>query len=79
MCGINGYFSKNKNLDYIIKIMNDTIIHRGPDDQGLYFEKNKNYFLSMGMRRLSIIDLNFGKQPMFSNDKKSVIVFNGEI
>ena len=81
MCGINGYFSqkKVKNLRDIINKMNDSILHRGPDDDGVYVEDNQEYSLAMGMRRLSIIDLKSGKQPIFSVDKSKVIVFNGEI
>tara|TARA_B100002019_G_scaffold281407_1_gene285412 strand:- start:3490 stop:5382 length:1893 start_codon:yes stop_codon:yes gene_type:complete len=81
MCGINGYFSQkpNKNCIQVINKMNDSIIHRGPDDDGLFCEEGKEYSLAMGMRRLSIIDLNSGKQPIFSHNKTKVIVFNGEI
>lgn len=83
MCGINGYIltqidhktqnSKNINL------MNDLIIHRGPDDDGIFQEINAAFSVTMGMRRLAIIDLHSGKQPIFSEDKQIVIVFNGEI
>ena len=55
--------------------MNDEMYLRGPDDHGIY---NKNN-LAIGMRRLSIIDLEKGQQPMFSSDKNIVLVFNGEI
>lgn len=81
MCGINGVYSKSKvkKLSEIVSDMNDKIYHRGPDDDGLFEEINNDYSLSMGMRRLSIIDLNTGKQPIFSKDKTKVIVFNGEI
>lgn len=81
MCGINGYFSQkqNKNCIEVINKMNDSIIHRGPDDDGVFREVNNDYSIAMGMRRLSIIDLSTGKQPIFSKDKTKVIVFNGEI
>ena len=76
MCGINGIISLKKvNLRDKITIMNDTIIHRGPDADGIYLNDN----VTMGMRRLSIIDLASGNQPMFSEDKNIIIVFNGEI
>ena len=81
MCGINGYITHNKQYDVnqTISIMNDFIIHRGPDDCGVFIDKNNNYNLALGMRRLSIIDIDNGKQPMYSKDKKVIIVFNGEI
>lgn len=84
MCGINGIiYQKNKNKKELaaeIESMNDLIIHRGPDDDGIYtYNASSNFSLAMGMRRLSIIDLSSGKQPIFSDDNKIVIVFNGEI
>ena len=83
MCGINGIITKiSQNKDEItavLETMNNLIIHRGPDDDGLFSEENNRFSVGMGMRRLSIIDLTSGKQPMFSDDKKIVIVFNGEI
>ena len=81
MCGINGVYSKDndKQVSLIISKMNKAIIHRGPDDDGVFEEVNNDYSIAMGMRRLSIIDLNTGKQPIFSIDKTKVIVFNGEI
>jgi asparagine synthase (glutamine-hydrolysing) len=57
--------------------MNSEIIHRGPNDSGYFVSKNGN--LALGMQRLSIIDLSSGGQPMYSSDRKIVIVFNGEI
>lgn len=83
MCGINGIIAKsnrNKNdITTALNTMNDLIIHRGPDDDGLFSEENDQFTIGMGMRRLSIIDLTSGKQPIFSDDKNIVIVFNGEI
>ncbi|MEO5789178.1 asparagine synthase (glutamine-hydrolyzing) [Gelidibacter sp.] len=83
MCGINGIITKtNRNKDDItalLNTMNNLIIHRGPDDDGLFSEENENFSVGMGMRRLSIIDLSSGKQPIFSDNKQIVIVFNGEI
>ncbi len=55
--------------------MADSIVHRGPDDEGYYTEGN----VALGHRRLSIIDLSAGQQPMYSDDQKIVLVFNGEI
>ena len=83
MCGINGIIAKtNRNEDEISSIlnnMNDLIIHRGPDEDGMFSEESELFTVGMAMRRLSIIDLSSGKQPIFSDDKQIVIVFNGEI
>jgi len=84
MCGINGFISYGKTLsekESVSRInhMNDLIVHRGPDDDGIFHENNGATTIAMGMRRLSIIDLHSGKQPIFSEDKQLVIVFNGEI
>jgi len=78
MCGINGIISKNKQPSLASRIgkMNSLIYHRGPDDDGIYIDDNK---VAFGMRRLSIIDLSNGKQPITNNEKTLVIVFNGEI
>ena len=84
MCGINGIYALNKcssgdRLNEQLQVMNAEIIHRGPDSEGYYFEEQKNYFVGMGHRRLSIIDLHTGKQPIYSTDKQKVIVYNGEV
>jgi len=83
MCGINGFVSKSlieKNIiDGILDQMNQQIIHRGPDQDGFFTESGTDYSVGMAMRRLSIIDLSTGKQPIFSADNQKVIVFNGEI
>lgn len=82
MCGINGLICKPTNSDQIdlkISIMNNRIIHRGPDDDGFYSFDDEVFGVGMAMRRLSIIDLQTGKQPIFSEDKQKIIVFNGEI
>ena len=78
MCGINGILSKNHNYTFL-KSMNNKIIHRGPDDDGEFYEKIGANHIEMGMRRLSIIDLQYGKQPITSKKDDLVIVFNGEI
>ena len=75
MCGFVGYINKEKNKETNIKKMNDLIVHRGPDDEGYYMDEN----IALGFRRLSIIDLNTGSQPIYNDDKSKVIVFNGEI
>ncbi len=73
MCGIVGFVGKNKESKKIIESMTNKLIHRGPDDFGYYVDE----FCALGHRRLSIIDLNTGKQPI--SDGKYTIVFNGEI
>ena len=79
MCGINGIFSNALSPDELrqkISLMNEAIIHRGPDSDGIY---NDDGF-ALGFRRLSIIDLSQnGDQPMISSSGRYVIVFNGEI
>ncbi|TSJ40986.1 asparagine synthase (glutamine-hydrolyzing) [Mucilaginibacter corticis] len=78
MCGIAGYFhfDRARSADQTrLKRMTDVIAHRGPDGEGFYTKAN----VGLGHRRLSIIDLSLGAQPMYSDDKKLVIVFNGEI
>lgn len=83
MCGINGVAVKNKDshqVNKLLEMMNAKIIHRGPDEDGFFVEGiDDNLTIGLAMRRLSIIDLSSGKQPIFSADKKKVIVFNGEI
>lgn len=83
MCGINGFLSKSYKgteiIDEILKKMNEEIIHRGPDQDGFFIENSHNSSIGMAMRRLSIIDLSTGKQPIFSDDNQKAIVFNGEI
>ncbi|MFZ2410014.1 MAG: asparagine synthase (glutamine-hydrolyzing), partial [Candidatus Methanoperedens sp.] len=79
MCGIVGILSNKTpvNPDTLI-CMRDALIHRGPDDCGLWI--NKNGLVGLGHRRLSIIDLSgAGRQPMESYDRRFVITFNGEI
>jgi asparagine synthase (glutamine-hydrolysing) len=81
MCGINGFVINNHidNAKEKLSKMNYLIFHRGPDSQGEYVDYVKEYTIAMGMRRLSIIDLNGGGQPIFSEDGSKIIVFNGEI
>ena len=83
MCGINGIINNNRKekelLEKELSKMNQLIFHRGPDDDGFYLETSGPTSVAMAMRRLSIIDLNTGKQPMYTTDKNIAIVFNGEI
>lgn len=74
MCGICGIIRKGDNKD-IIKKMNDRIMHRGPDGEGYYIDGD----VAFGHRRLSIIDLSTGDQPIYNEDDSVVTVYNGEI
>ena len=75
MCGFVGYINKEKDKKDNIKKMADLIAHRGPDSEGYYTDED----IALGFRRLSIIDLDGGSQPIYNSDKTKVIVFNGEI
>jgi len=78
MCGICGVLSNKADdgrIAAIAKAMSDSLIHRGPDGSGSYSSPH----ISLGHRRLAIIDLVTGDQPMISSDKRFAIVFNGEI
>ena len=75
MCGFVGFVDKAKDKKKIVKDMADIIVHRGPDSDGYYVGDE----CALGFRRLSIIDLNGGSQPIYNEDKDKVIVFNGEI
>lgn len=77
MCGITGFIDKTpkKKKETIINRMMDRIIHRGPDSSGKYIDDE----VALGFRRLSIIDLKSGDQPIYNEDKTMVITFNGEI
>ena len=75
MCGFVGFCSKDVKDKNVIKEMNNQIIHRGPDSDGYYFDKDVNF----GFRRLSIIDLHEGSQPILNESGDTAIIFNGEI
>src|SRR5712672_3458276 len=76
MCGIAGYFLRDSRAELsVVKAMCDSIVHRGPDDEGFHLDGSA----AIGMRRLSIIDLNTGHQPICNEDGTVWIVFNGEI
>ncbi len=75
MCGICGFTGHLDNSQEVLSEMMDRIRHRGPDSEGKFI----NDHLAWGFRRLSIIDLDHGSQPMFNEDNSIVIVFNGEI
>ncbi len=75
MCGLCGFTGKIKERDNVLEKMTQVITHRGPDSVGYY----KDDGISMGFRRLSIIDLDQGHQPIYNEDKSLVLMFNGEI
>ena len=78
MCGICGilYPGASQNVDRsILATMNRQITHRGPDDEGFFVEEK----VGLAMRRLSIIDVKTGHQPISNEDESLSIVFNGEI
>ncbi len=75
MCGFVGFTNNIKDDGTILGLMMDRIIHRGPDSEGKFVDEG----IALGFRRLSIIDLAEGDQPMFNEDGSLVLVFNGEI
>ncbi len=80
MCGIAGWINLDKtepnpNAEAVLHSMCERIVHRGPDSEGLWLDDT----ISLGMRRLSIIDLHTGDQPVFNCDKSVVVMMNGEL
>ena len=75
MCGFVGFLDHLPNKAEIIEEMKNAIIHRGPDSDGTYLDDA----IALGFRRLSIIDLNAGDQPIYNEDGSLVLMFNGEI
>lgn len=76
MCGYVGFINDTvKYKEPIIKKMMDRIIHRGPDSEGVYIDRS----IAIGFRRLSIIGLEDGMQPIYNENRKLILVFNGEI
>ena len=76
MCGFSGYFGTvDYDREQVVRKMSEKIAHRGPDGEGVFVDD----YVALGHRRLSIIDLELGIQPMYSADGRYVIVFNGEI
>ncbi|MBO7217925.1 MAG: asparagine synthase (glutamine-hydrolyzing) [Clostridia bacterium] len=75
MCGFVGFTNHIKDDGTVLHEMMNKIIHRGPDSEGMYVGESA----CLGFRRLSIIDLEGGDQPMYNEDKSLVITFNGEI
>src|SRR5271169_5928301 len=74
MCGIFGVASDNVK-GFPLEQATNTLFHRGPDEGGTYHDDH----VGLGHRRLSIIDLSSGQQPMFNEDRSHCVVFNGEI
>ncbi|MBX3265789.1 MAG: asparagine synthase (glutamine-hydrolyzing) [Acidobacteria bacterium] len=80
MCGIAGWINlkrsdSNGGAEQVLHLMCDTIVHRGPNSEGLWLDET----VALGMRRLSIIDLETGDQPVFNCDRSVVVMMNGEL
>ena len=79
MCGIAGIYNIDDrdhiSMDADMKKMTSCLTHRGPDDHGYYIDDK----IALGHRRLNIIDLETGHQPIFNEDRSMCIIFNGEI
>ena len=79
MCGITGWINletnRSQNGKAVLHAMCERMKHRGPDSEGLWTDER----VALGMRRLSIIDLHTGEQPVYSEDKSIVVVMNGEL
>ena len=75
MCGFCGFTGKVENKEQVIENMMEKIVYRGPDSKGSHVDSD----IALGFRRLSIIDLADGTQPIYNEDGTKVIVFNGEI
>ena len=80
MCGIAGWLNldnkdTNHNAEPVLHSMCERIVHRGPNSEGLWLDDT----VALGMRRLSIIDLETGDQPVFNCDKSVIVMMNGEL
>ena len=80
MCGVAGWINlkqsdSNDGAGGVLHSMCERIVHRGPDSEGLWIDDTA----ALGMRRLSIIDLKTGDQPVFSEDKSVIVMMNGEL
>lgn len=80
MCGITGWVNlgqsnSTNHTEAVLHSMCETIVHRGPDSEGIWMDDT----VALGMRRLSIIDLHTGDQPVYSEDKSIVVMMNGEL
>lgn len=75
MCGIVGFIDKQQAKEKTIRKMAKKIEHRGPDAEGYYIDE----YIALGHKRLSIIDIKNGKQPMLNEEENLITIFNGEI
>ncbi len=80
MCGITGWINLNQSnsndhTEGVLHTMCERIVHRGPNSEGIWMDDT----VALGMRRLSIIDLHTGDQPVFSEDKSVIVMMNGEL
>ncbi len=75
MCGFIGYTGVCKDNEKVLRNMLGRIAHRGPDSEDVYIDRD----VALGFRRLSIIDIHTGSQPIYNEDRSMVLVFNGEI
>src|SRR5499425_2171502 len=75
MCGITGVVGSLRTERATLQRMNDQLRHRGPDGEGTFWAEQ----VGLAMRRLAIIDLNSGDQPIFNEDRSVCVVYNGEI
>ncbi|HEY4978897.1 MAG TPA: hypothetical protein VII25_07030, partial [Candidatus Acidoferrum sp.] len=81
MCGICGFAnaSSNSSADSLVRSMASTMLHRGPDEDGFFSNDSRSPGTALGMRRLSIIDLRGGHQPVWNEAQDVCVVFNGEL
>ena len=79
MCGITGIVSQfSLPEEHVLQAMTDSLIHRGPDDSGVWVDSDAG--IGLGHRRLSILDLSsLGRQPMHSHCGRFVLAYNGEV
>ena len=77
MCGISGVVGSLRTDRAVLQHMNDALRHRGPDGEGMFWPESGQ--VGLAMRRLAIIDLNTGDQPIFNEDRSVCVIFNGEI
>src|SRR5438045_6273701 len=75
MCGITGVVGSLRTERSTLQRMNDALLHRGPDGEGFFWSDD----VGLGMRRLAIIDVAGGDQPIYNEDRSVCVVFNGEI
>src|SRR6195256_7076274 len=74
MCGIAGYAGRHPPDAHTLRRMCDALVHRGPDQDGYLLGDN----VALGMRRLSIIGIDSGRQPIYNEDRTLAVVYNGE-